>query len=88
MSLISLTLSLPLSRPLGFAHLCRGFPARSIHSIQATGTRATASTIGALTGVSFRAQSINWIDPAGAPGWQPASYERNGDQENRRAKHG
>jgi hypothetical protein len=25
-----LTLSLPLSRPLGSAHLCRGFPARSI----------------------------------------------------------
>jgi hypothetical protein len=41
-----------------------------------------------MTGVSFRAQSINWIDPAGAPGWQPASYERDGDQENRRAKHG
>jgi len=40
------------------------------------------------TGVSFRAQSINWIDPAGAPGWQPASDERDRDQENRRAKHG
>src|SRR5438874_6842198 len=37
MSLIPLTLSLPLSRPLGFAHLCRGFPARSIRSI---GTRS------------------------------------------------
>ena len=34
MSLIPLTLSLPLSRPLGFAHLCRGFPARSIRSIR------------------------------------------------------
>src|SRR5881392_4528568 len=33
MSLIALTLSLPLSRPLGFAHLCRGFPARSVRSI-------------------------------------------------------
>jgi hypothetical protein len=33
-SLIPLTLSLPLSRPLGFAHLCRGFPARSIRSIE------------------------------------------------------
>jgi hypothetical protein len=41
-----------------------------------------------MTGVSFRAQSINWIDPAGAPGWQPASYQRDRDQENRRAKHG
>ena len=35
MSLIPLTLSLPLSRPLGFAHLCRGFPARSVRSIRA-----------------------------------------------------
>jgi len=39
-------------------------------------------------GVSFSAQSINWIDPAGAPGWEPASYQRNRDQENRGAKHG
>jgi hypothetical protein len=33
-SLIPLTLSLPLSRPLGFTHLCRGFPARSIRFIE------------------------------------------------------
>jgi hypothetical protein len=31
---ITLTLSLPLSRPLGFAHLRRGFPARSVRSIR------------------------------------------------------
>jgi hypothetical protein len=30
MSLIPLTLSLPLSRPLGSSHLCRGCPALSI----------------------------------------------------------
>jgi hypothetical protein len=39
MSLIPLTLSLPLSRPFGFAHLCRGFPARSIRSIDEAGAR-------------------------------------------------
>jgi len=33
MSRVPVTLSLLLSRPLGFAHLCRGFPARSIRSI-------------------------------------------------------
>jgi hypothetical protein len=38
-SLIPLTLSLPLSRPLGFAQLCRGFPARSIRSIDEAGAR-------------------------------------------------
>jgi hypothetical protein len=37
MLLIPLTLSLPLSRPLGFAHLCRGFPARSVRSIAGCG---------------------------------------------------
>jgi hypothetical protein len=30
-ALAQLTRSRPLSRPLGFAHLCRGFPARSVH---------------------------------------------------------
>ena len=39
MSLTPLTLSLPLSRPLGFAHLCRGFPARSIRSIRRGGCK-------------------------------------------------
>ncbi len=42
MSLIPLTLSLPLSRPLGFAHLCRGFPARSDPSIREQAAAATA----------------------------------------------
>jgi hypothetical protein len=39
MSLIALTLSLPLSLPLGFAHLCRGFPARAIRSIDKGGCK-------------------------------------------------